>query len=80
MEGGYQSAESGAVDVADVGQIKHDFLFAGCEQAFHLFAERIAFFAEHDAPFDLEHGNAIHFSIRHSKCHVRASWNLSAGI
>src|ERR1700690_3063978 len=80
VEGGHQGAEAGAVDVADLREVEHDFLFAGCEKALHLFAERVAFFAQHNASFDLQHGYAINFPIRHSQCHVRASWNLSACI
>jgi hypothetical protein len=76
VECGHQSAEAGAVNITDLRQIQHDLFLAGGEQALHLFTKRIALFAQHDAPFDLQHRHAIHFVINHSQCHVRASWKI----
>src|SRR5579863_2090275 len=73
VERSHQSAEPRAVNVADVRKIQHDLLLPGREQRFHFLAKGIALFAQHDAPFDLEHGHAIHVTIRHSQCHVHPS-------
>ena len=73
MKRRHQRAQPGAVDIADIRQIQHDLLLARRQQAFHSLAERVAFLAEHEAPFEIDYAHAIHFPLGHSQCHVRAS-------
>src|ERR1700722_6494801 len=65
MEGGDQSAESRAVDIADVREIQHDFFLARREEGFYFFTERVALFTEHDPPIDIQNIHSVHNPIDH---------------
>jgi hypothetical protein len=45
------------------------FFFSLGDQAFHFFAQRVALFAEHDAPVQRHHGHAVHFPVGHLQSH-----------
>ena len=59
----HQRAQARAVDERDVVHVQHDFLFAFGDQALHFFAQRVALFAQHDAPVKRNHRHAVHFPL-----------------
>src|SRR5216684_1379092 len=74
----HQRSQPGAIDKRHVVHVEHDFLFATGDQAFHFFAKRVALFTEHDAPVQRNHSHAIHFAVRHLKCHILISSSEAA--
>src|SRR5712692_11364388 len=74
----HQRSQPGAIDKRHVVHVEHDFLFATGDQAFHFFAKRVALFTEHDAPIQRHHSHAIHFAVRHLKCHILISSSEAA--
>src|SRR5215831_176378 len=66
----YERAQPGAVNERHVVHVEDNFLFSRSDEAFYLFAQRVAFFTQHDAAVQRHHGDAIHFSIGHLQSHV----------
>lgn len=70
---GHQGAQAGAVDEGDVVHVEDNLFLAFGDQGFNFFAQRVAFFAEHDTAVHSHHCDAVHFAIRHLQCHVVSS-------
>jgi hypothetical protein len=47
-------------------------MFLG-QKRLHFFAQRVAFFAQHDSPVERNHRHAVHFALTHFQCHVISS-------
>ena len=72
----HQRSQSRTVDVRHIRHIQHDLLMVARQQSLHPLAEGIAFFAQDDSPFQIHDGDPAYLSIRHSQCHVFASWQI----
>ena len=61
-ETGDEFADSGAVEVVDMGEIEDDFLFALCDEIANRVAQFADLGAEDDAPLDVEDGDVRDFA------------------